>query len=517
MLRCLIAFLVMSISGLSSHQWAQEAPAHSQMGKGPLRVFILAGQSNMEGYGQNTHIKMAATDGATRKEFSPLMNGESYVVRKDVWISYGERRGGLSVGYGAGGENIGPEIGFGWHLGELLGEQVLLIKTAWGGHSLKEKFLPPSMGGPGPSYTQMVKEVRDVLDNLKNYFPGYTDSMGYEIMGLVWHQAWNDMIDGEQRSETPPFKLYSDRQGALLRDLRKEFKAPQMLMTIGEAGFDGEAADGDLMNFRKGQEATALTEDFKKTMRYVKTRQFWDEDACFKSNEGYHYNGNGKTYYFMGKAMAFAMYDLIPKITFRDVKSYLDEQSKPAYAAIKAKKYPEAVVAVADYKKYVSDQNGQLADDLYKKKVEILDAFTRELSDAINPAVDEISHLRAIEDYYALSIQFPVLNKSFKGVPAFDVAVVGLEEQLKRKEILAEIKIGKIFYANIASIKNAEVDPKFTRSDVYARGYAGLLTSQVIKKYPDSRYAKAAAKAIEELKVLSNSVLEPQDYLSMTR
>jgi alpha-galactosidase len=168
------------------------------MGKGPLKVFILAGQSNMEGHGQSVHIKMAATDGATRKEFAPLMNGESYVVRKDVWISYGGRRGGLSVGYGVSEEKIGPEIGFGWHIGELLGEQVLLIKTAWGGHSLKEKFLPPSMGGPGPSYTQMVKEVRDVLSNLKTYFPGYTESMGYEMVGLVWHQAWNDLIDDSQ-------------------------------------------------------------------------------------------------------------------------------------------------------------------------------------------------------------------------------------------------------------------------------------------------------------------------------
>ena len=516
-LRFAITLLIFGLTFLLVPLCAQEEPTYSQIGKGPLKVFILAGQSNMEGHGQNVHIKMAAEDEKTRKEFSPLMNGNNYVVRKDVWIAYGSRRGDLTVGYGASGTEIGPEIGFGWHIGEMLKEQVLLIKTAWGGHSLKEKFLPPSSaGGPGPSYTQMVKEVHDVLDHLKAYFPGYNESMGYEIVGLVWHQAWNDMIDGGQNAEMPPFKLYSERQGDLLRDLRKEFHTPQMLMTIGECGVGGEKADGQMLNFRKGQEATALLDEFKKTMRFVKTTSFWDEDKRFNSNGGYHYNGNGKIYYFMGKAMAFSMYDMMPKITFRDVSSHLDDQSKPAYTAIKAKKYPAAAAALTDYQKYLSEQKGKLADELYNKKEAVFDALYLEFSSTVKPAVEEVAHLKGIGDYYGLSLQFPAFNKVLKGVPSFDAAAGDLEEQLKSKEVIAEIKIGKEFYKHIASFKNAEsADPKFTRADIHAKKYEEILKSYIIKKAPDSRYAKAAAKAAEELKVLSKPVREPQEYLAM--
>ena len=195
-----------------------------------VKVFILAGQSNMVGTGLSEHIKMAADEGD--KDFKRLLDaGGNVIERKDVWIIYGGRKGNLTVGYGGRGHQIGPEFGFGWEMGERLTNQILLIKTAWGGHSLKEKFLPPSAGGPGPSYASMVKTVHEVLDNLKDHFPDY-DGSGYEIVGLVWHQAWNDMIDRGQRGESPPYKTYTDRQAMLIQDLRKEFKTPGMLMTI---------------------------------------------------------------------------------------------------------------------------------------------------------------------------------------------------------------------------------------------------------------------------------------------
>ena len=51
--------------------------------------------------------------------------------------------------------------------------QVLLIKTAWGGKSLYKDFRPPSSGGEvGPYYTKMIAEVREALANLKTDFPG---------------------------------------------------------------------------------------------------------------------------------------------------------------------------------------------------------------------------------------------------------------------------------------------------------------------------------------------------------
>jgi hypothetical protein len=56
---------------------------------------------------------------------------------------------------------------FGHVLGDNLDNQVLLIKTAWGGKSLYRDFRPPSSGGAvGPYYTKMLGDVREALANL---------------------------------------------------------------------------------------------------------------------------------------------------------------------------------------------------------------------------------------------------------------------------------------------------------------------------------------------------------------
>ena len=306
-----ISCLIALFCTIETSTHAKEVP-----GKGPVKVFIMAGPSNMEGHGKSIHIKMAAEDEKTRAEFSPLLNGEDYAVRKDVWITWGSKRQGeLSIGWGAeygrdGKGKVGTELGFGWQMGELLDEQVLLIKWAAGGHSLKKNFLPPSAGGPLESYTLMVDEVHRVLDNLKTIYPDYDEKLGYEIVGLVWFQAWNDLCDGSQWKEKPHYKSYNERQAALLRDLRKEFKAPEMLMVIGELGA-GSPTHQKHVAFRETQRAMTLTDEFENTTRSVPTLPFWDIDPRFRSNQDFHYRGNGKTYYFIGKAMALAMSELL--------------------------------------------------------------------------------------------------------------------------------------------------------------------------------------------------------------
>jgi len=63
-------------------------------------------------------------------------------------FSYLDRKGPLTVGYGARRETIGPELGFGWVMGDAFEEPVLLIKCAWGGKRLAADFRPPSAGKP---------------------------------------------------------------------------------------------------------------------------------------------------------------------------------------------------------------------------------------------------------------------------------------------------------------------------------------------------------------------------------
>ena len=178
---------------------AQQAGAtRPQKGsKDPIKVFILAGQSNMEGQGVvsmdgerdynggkgNLVWSMIHSKSAGKMKCLKDEKGE-WVVRNDVEISFkvGDqvRKGGLTVGYtGYGGSShIGPELGFGFVMGDHLDNPVLLIKTAWGGKSLFVDFRPPSSGGQvGPYYTKMVEEVHAALVELGD--------RKYEIAGFV--------------------------------------------------------------------------------------------------------------------------------------------------------------------------------------------------------------------------------------------------------------------------------------------------------------------------------------------
>src|SRR5262249_25278147 len=120
----------------------------------PLKVFILAGQSNMEGQavadlegkdynGGKGRLKALLKD----KEKAPLLkhladDKGKWTVRQDVWVRYQPEKQPLKAGpltlgftpYG-GKHHFGPELQFGHVLGDHFDNQVLLIKTAWGGKS----------------------------------------------------------------------------------------------------------------------------------------------------------------------------------------------------------------------------------------------------------------------------------------------------------------------------------------------------------------------------------------------
>ena len=104
--------------------------------KKPVKVFILAGQSNMEGKGRvDPLLNHQITAPETKDFFAHLHKDGKYIKRDDVWINYLERRGKLTVGYGSPGR-IGLELEFGHVMGNHFEEPVLLIKAAWGGKSI---------------------------------------------------------------------------------------------------------------------------------------------------------------------------------------------------------------------------------------------------------------------------------------------------------------------------------------------------------------------------------------------
>ena len=115
---------------------------------GPVKVLVLAGQSNMEGKAPNALLDHQATDPKTRHLFAHLRKGDKWAVRDDVFIKFLDRKGPLTVGYGSPGRT-GVELEFGTVMGNPFEEPVLLIKTVGGGHLLYKHFRERRAGVQG--------------------------------------------------------------------------------------------------------------------------------------------------------------------------------------------------------------------------------------------------------------------------------------------------------------------------------------------------------------------------------
>ena len=120
-------------------------------GVGSLKVFILAGQSNMVGMASLEHLRLlinGTSDGGNCPcEYQTLWNGTGFVERDDVFMRYNARKGRLTAGTGFAADNrFGPELGFGWEMGDALDETFVMVKAAYGGRSLAVDFRPPSSG-----------------------------------------------------------------------------------------------------------------------------------------------------------------------------------------------------------------------------------------------------------------------------------------------------------------------------------------------------------------------------------
>jgi len=339
----MLRFAILSLLSISFLFLPAEARAAE-----PVKVFILAGQSNMQGQAKMSLLEYQVAQPETKPLFEHFQKDGKWIARDDVWIKYLDRKGPLTVGYGVPGK-IGPELQFGWTMGDHFDEPVLIIKTAWGGKSLFRDFRPPSSGLPdeetlqklldnarkrkpettmddikqsfGFYYREMIKEVDETLAHLKDLFPAY-QGQGYELAGFVWFQGWNDMIDDQATAE------YAENMANFIRDVRKDLKSPALPFVIGQFGVGGvsEEPNAKHVRFKEAQAAPAKLPEFKGNVAVVKTDELWDQeaDAVFKtgwkehleewnkvgSAYPYHYLGSAKFHVRAGRAFADALLKL---------------------------------------------------------------------------------------------------------------------------------------------------------------------------------------------------------------
>lgn len=303
---CLLALLRASIDGSAADA--------------SLKVFLLVGQSNMEGHGYvpaepnrnggRGSLEFLTKDTATAEKFKHLLGPEDqWIVRDDVWCHFlDHRKGRLTVGFGANNKMIGPELGFGIVVGDALAEPVLLLKLAWGGKNLARDFRPPSAGGEvGPFYRETVLRVKAILNDLKNEIPELAHHTP-ELVGIAWHQGWNDRINQAFVDE------YEANLAHLIRDLRRDLGVPNLPFVIAETGMGGrQEKNARALKLMQAQAAVAEHDEFKDNVAFVPTRDFWRDSKVSPSEQGYHWNSNAETYYLIGEAMGQAMLKLLAR------------------------------------------------------------------------------------------------------------------------------------------------------------------------------------------------------------
>ena len=219
---------------------------------------------------------------------------------------------GLGYGWSLGDKNwFGPELAFGTEVKNHIKNQVLIIKTAWGGKSLYKDFRPPSSGGEvGPFYSQMIDTVKTVLGHLKEEFPAY-EEQGYELSGFVWWHGWNDFCD--PKHAVPE---YEKNMANLIRDVRHDLSAPTLPVVIGEftGPWGADCKEAAALGVRSAQANVAKMSEFQRNVRFVVTHDFVRSEAGSPTTETYHEFKNGETYFLIGDALGKGMVDLIDSI-----------------------------------------------------------------------------------------------------------------------------------------------------------------------------------------------------------
>ena len=273
--------------------------------------------------------------------------------RNDVYFynALTKKSSPLSALSNNGGQSIGPELGFGIVIGQLLDEPVFILKSCIGNRGLGWDLLPPGSkrtldngkvyagyhekppvwdadpakgvdtppppfvdksGKPiewyaGLQYDLDLANAKAALADIAKLYPDYK-GQGVEIAGFVWWQGHKDQSDFYA-------KTYETNLTNLIKALRKDYDAPNAKFVLatgcgnpGRESFGLQIAEGQL-----AMNDTKKYPDFAGNVKCVDSRDFWREVAVSPRAQGFHYNRNAETYLEVGLLLGNAMADLLKK------------------------------------------------------------------------------------------------------------------------------------------------------------------------------------------------------------
>jgi hypothetical protein len=362
------AFIALAMAAQVPSVAARDVPAQlpgpdgkaADMSK-PVQVYILMGQSNMVGMGRVKGDKNGTLEHAVKakKKYPYLVDDAGkWTVRRDVRYTHvaGSGTGRMRqlnngwFGIIEGDNNIGPEFGIGYYVGQAVDAPVLILKSCTGNRSLGWDLLPPGserfeyegkiyagykdspaswdkgtkpkpMGWyAGMQYDGDVARAKTVLANLANYYPG---AKGFEVAGFFFWQGDKDRYNAAHASR------YEQNLVHFIKTLRKDFNAPKANFVVATLGQTRKGAGGNEGKILQAQIAvdgrSGKYPEFKGNVASVYSNPFWHGG----SSAG-HYGGNAETYMDIGEAMGRAMAQLLnqPKAGAAAARPVDDKKAK---------------------------------------------------------------------------------------------------------------------------------------------------------------------------------------------
>lgn len=329
-----------------------------------VQVFILMGQSNMVGMGDiEPDTKPGTLTTLVKKEKRYLFlvdDAGQWTTRKDVhYYDARTKKGGPLTGT-SNGRSIGPELGFGFVMGQVLDAPVLVLKSCIGNRSLGWDLLPPGSkryeaevterggvkvkkvfagykdkpdswpseegkgtatepppwldkktGKPiewyaGKQYDDDMANAKAALASLDKIYPGY-QGQGYEIAGFVWWQGNKDSFNAVHAAH------YEENLARLIPQLREDYDAPDAKFVLA-TGCGVTGREGTGLQIAEAQLAIGDAKKhpvFAGNVKTVDSRNLWRDAAVSPKNQGYHYNRNAETYLETGLRLGWAMAELL--------------------------------------------------------------------------------------------------------------------------------------------------------------------------------------------------------------
>ncbi|MFB9054824.1 sialate O-acetylesterase [Formosa undariae] len=179
-------------------------PSQSQEKDLPVKVFILGGQSNMDGTGKGEELP---------EEY--LVAPENSMIwdnKEKKWVtlrtdSFSERRK----------YKFGPEVAFTHLLAKKFpNHTIAIVKTSGGGTKLWKHWLPEQN-----MYKAFLRNINNGLADLDK------QNIPYEICGMLWMQ-------GESDAETLEWaNAYEDNLKVLYKDVRLQMDKPDLPIVMG--------------------------------------------------------------------------------------------------------------------------------------------------------------------------------------------------------------------------------------------------------------------------------------------